>query len=107
MGLSRVARRRTRNLSAQFFKVKRKVRQQPRAIWSSSMPLPRFTWPDLRTIFAKPQYWHARASTADARRRNWTRSFARQIENNEQKFSVRNSREKTPGGGAASKRALQ
>src|SRR6266478_1902628 len=70
------------------------------------MPLPRSTWLDLRTIFAKPRCWHARASTADARRRNWTRSFARQIETYEQKFFLRNSRTKAPRDSADAGRSL-
>src|SRR5438874_10041930 len=70
------------------------------------MLLPRFTWQDSRRIFVKQRLLHARASIADARRRSWTRSSAKRIGRNEQKFSRPNHRSKTRGDSADPRRSF-
>src|SRR5439155_21868362 len=70
------------------------------------MPLLRFTLQDLRLTCAGQRASHAKASTADARRRNSRRSSAKQIERDEQKFSFRNSCGKAANGCTAPKRCF-
>src|SRR6266581_705447 len=66
------------------------------------MLLPRSILRESPPIFARQRASLMKASIADTRPRNWTRSFARQIETDEQKHFLRNYRSKTTGRSAAS-----